>query len=274
MDSHQDHSIGIPLFNEKTNKHILSLEEFVSENKKMDSLQSIEIPLFNGQPDQDTLSLEEFLSKIDYSVSAYSFTQEMAYITFANHLRGPAASWFSYFTSVNRSIPLQWNAIRPHFFCAFAAIFKVFRTTTTRRSFYNTNPAASTAPMAHNALLDGDLTFYNNNSASSTAPMASEAILDSDITHTENANGVIVFTRAQTLHIKGMISHELLNLRAELLEAKFDNTTTPQKGGKTKQYNKLFCIYCRKHNHVEEKCRFRIRDQAPENQSYTNSVFH
>ena len=222
----------------------------------MDSYQdhSISIPLFNGQPDQDTLSLEEFLSKIDYSVSAYSFTQEMAYITFANSLRGPAASWFSYFTNVNRSIPLRWNSIRPHFFCAFAAIFKVFRTTTTRRSFYNTNPAASTAPLAPNAILNGD------------------------ITHTETANG-IVFTRAQTLHIKGMISAELQNLRTELLDiVKFDDTTTStthiQKGGKTKQFTKLFCIYCRKHNHVAEKCRFRIRDQAPWNQTDTSSVFH
>ena len=243
----------------------------------MDSYQdqSISIPLFYGQPDQDTISLEEFLSKIDHSVSACSFSQKMAYITFANSLRGSAACWLSYFTGVNRNYPLEWNSIRPLFFGAFKNYLNGFATATTPTPFptskacVNSNTAPSTTPSGSTA---------TNNQHYSNA-LTPNAILDQYIAVTENTKG-IVFTRAQRFYIKGIIADELQGLRNDLLEkdVKFDNSTTthnrPHKGGKTKQFTKLFCIYCRKHNHVEEKCRHRIRDQAPCYQTNNSSVFH
>ena len=78
-----------------------------------------DIPNFYGQPDKDTITLEDFLSRIDNSVSAFTYTQEMAYVAFTCSLRGAASCWLQYFTTVNRNNPQEWNSIRPHFFSAF-----------------------------------------------------------------------------------------------------------------------------------------------------------
>ena len=184
------------------------------------------IPTFYGQPNLDTITLEYFVSRIDECVSAFKWSQKQAYIAFTTLLRGTAASWLQYFTNVNRQNPQEWTSIRSHFCKAF-----------------NDNC---------------DVNIYSY--ASSATSIYNQVSTPVPSSHT--------FTAAQTLIIEDLIDNALEKFSANLRNqgVKFDNTHTIPSlhGGNTfKTTNKLFCIYCRKHNHEQEKCRHRIQDKAP-----------
>ena len=78
-----------------------------------------DIPIFYGQPDKDTITLAYYVSRIDPGVSALTWTQANAYVAFQNSLKGAAADWLNYFSTLNRQIAKEWNTIKPHFRKAF-----------------------------------------------------------------------------------------------------------------------------------------------------------
>ena len=233
MDSHQDHSIGNSLFYGQPIQHILSLEELKSKSQKIEKENELFkqcitdaniIPSFYGQPDQDTITLEYFVSRIDECVSAFTWTQEQAYIAFTTVLRGTAANWLQYYTNVNRQNPHEWTSIRSHFCKAFNNNCDIYGYSYAATNIYE--QISTSVPSRH------------------------------------------TFTAAQTLTIEGLINNALLKFSSNLHSqgVKINNTQTPLSlhGGNTnRSKHRVFCIYCRKHNHTQEECRHRITDNAP-----------
>ena len=126
----------------------------------------------------------------------------MAYILFANSLRGTAACWLQYFTGVNRKYPQEWNSIRPHFCGAFKNYLNGFATATTPTTF-NISTAFDNSDTASSAT-------NGTNTTTHSSPFSPNAILDRYIAATEAPKG-IVFTAAQRLYIKG---EQVLNVES------------------------------------------------------------
>ena len=105
-----------------------------------------DIPIFYGQPDKDTITLKYYISRIDQGVTALNWTQENAYVAFKNSLKGPAANWLGYFSSISRDTALTWEAYKPHFRKAFGD---------------KTNPMVFANTMFNIKLANGSSNIYN-----------------------------------------------------------------------------------------------------------------